>query len=119
MKQTRKRFKLPKKKQPPKSDETVHLLDDIKKLYPDLNDETEVDTFCSEPYHIHTDKTVPPKGIAPRPVPVDQQNAFLKELKKMLNLGVIVPVNKATPWISSFVIVCPAEGKIKQLKKLG
>ena len=39
-----------------------------------------------------------------KPVPVNQQAQF-KEINKMLQLVVIKPVNHATPWISSFIIV--------------
>ena len=88
---------MPKKKKQPKSDDTVHSLDDIRRLYPDLINETEVGIFSGELYHIHTDPTVSPKCTVPRPVPGHQQDAFMQELNKVLNLGAIVSVDKATP----------------------
>ena len=48
--------------------------------------------------------------------PVDQfsvhlKEAFKKEIDKMLQVGVLKPVNQAAPWINSFVLI---EGKDKQ-----
>ena len=47
----------------------------------------------------------------PQPIPVHLKEAFKKEIDKMLQAGVLNPVNQATPWINSFVLV---EGKDKQ-----
>ena len=41
----------------------------------------------------------------------DVKEAFKKEIDKMLQTGVLKPVNQATPWINTFVLV---EGKDKQ-----
>ena len=49
----------------------------------------------------------------------DHKDAFVKELNRMSNVGVIDRVNKATPWISSFMMIAPGEGKMKQVRKLG
>ena len=54
---------------------------------------------------VSVDKNIMPKRTAPRPVPVHQQDKFKDELNKMLHLGVLAEVDKATPWIYSFVIV--------------
>ena len=45
-----------------------------------------------------------------QPVPVHLKEAFKQEINKMLKMGVLKPVNEATPWINSFVLV---EGKDK------
>ena len=42
------------------------------------------------------------------PIPVHLKEVFQQEINKMLLAGVLAPVNKATPWISSFV---PVESK--------
>ena len=89
----------------PQNDKLIHSLEDLKTQYPDLIDETTIDTFPGDKYHINVDTMIPPKRTAPRPVPIHQQAQFKAELNKMLKLGVIKPVTEATPWISSFVIV--------------
>ena len=40
-----------------------------------------------------------------RPVPVHLKHAFKAEIDKMLKAGVLKPVQEATPWINSFVLV--------------
>ena len=38
-------------------------------------------------------------------IPVHLKEAFKKGIDKMLHVGVLKPVNQATPWINSFVLV--------------
>ena len=38
-------------------------------------------------------------------VPIHLKSAFQKEIDQMLHAGILLPVNKATPWINSFVLV--------------
>ena len=54
-------------------------------------------------------KVLPPSRPC-RPIPVHLKEAFQQETDKMLKAGVLKPVNEATPWINSFVLV---EGKNK------
>ena len=61
--------------------------------------------FPGPPYHINIDPMVPPKQTPCRPVPIHLKSAFQKEINQMLQAGVLLPVNKATPWINSFVLV--------------
>ena len=61
--------------------------------------------FPGPPYHINIDPTVPPKQTPCRPVPINLKSAFETEINQMLHAGVLLPVNKATPWINSFVLV--------------
>ena len=42
-----------------------------------------------------------PKRTAPRPLPFHQQDKFKVELNKMLNLGFLIEVDKATPFINA------------------
>ena len=63
------------------------------------------------PYHIQVDPSVTPKQIPCRPIHVHLKEPYKKEIDKMLQVGVLKPVNQATPWINSFVLV---EGKDKQ-----
>ena len=58
-----------------------------------------------EPYKIQLDPKVPPKQTHCRPVPIHLKEAFKAEIDKMLKAGVLKPVQEATPWINSFVLV--------------
>ena len=66
--------------------------------------------FPGPPYHIQVDPSVTPKQTPLTPIPVHLEEAF-KEIDKVLQVGVLKPVNQAIPWINSFVLV---EGKDKQ-----
>ena len=81
---------------------------DIKAHYADVFEG--VGRFPGQPYHIQVDPKVPPKQTPLRPVPVHLKKAFKQELDKMLQAAYIKPVQEATPWINSYVIV---EGKDK------
>ena len=61
--------------------------------------------------HIQVDSSVTPKQTLCAPIAVHLKEAFKKKIDKMLQVGVLKPVNQATPWINSFVLV---EGKDKQ-----
>ena len=64
-----------------------------------------VDKFQGEPYKILLDPKVPPKQTPCRPVPIHLKQAFKAEIDKMLKACVLKPVQEATPWINSFVLV--------------
>ena len=61
--------------------------------------------FPGEPYKIQLDPNVPPKQTPCRPVPIHLNEAFKAEIDKMLKAGVLKPIQEATPWINSFVLV--------------
>ena len=61
--------------------------------------------FPGPPYHINIDPTVSPKQTPCRPVPIHLKSAFQKEINQMIHAGVLLPVNKATPWINTFVLM--------------
>ena len=65
----------------------------------------ELDVFLGKPYHINLDQSVTPVQTQCRPVPVHLKEVFKQEVNKMLNAGILKPVEKATPWINSFVLV--------------
>ena len=46
-----------------------------------------------------------PKQMPCRPILIHLKDAFQKEINLMLQAGVLLPVNEATPWINSFVLV--------------
>ena len=68
-------------------------------------------SWCPISYHIQVDPSVTPKQTPCWPIPVHLKEAFKKEIDKMLQVGVLNPVNQAIPWINSFVLV---EGKDNQ-----
>ena len=80
-----------------------HNLDQIKQKYADIFEG--LDTFPGDPYHFSLDPMVPPVWVPCRPVPIHQQEEFKHQLSKMEPPGVIVPVDQATAWISSFITV--------------
>ena len=61
--------------------------------------------FPGEPYKIQLNPKVPPKQTPCRPVLIHLKQAFKAEIDKMLKAGVLKPVQEATPWINSFVLV--------------
>ena len=61
--------------------------------------------FPGKPYKIQLDPKVPPKQTPCRPVPIHLKEAFKAEIDKMLKAGVLKPIQEATPWINSFVLV--------------
>ena len=67
-----------------------------------------IGSFPGPPYHMQLDQSVRPKQTPCYPIPVNLKEAFKHEVHKMLQAGVLKPVNEATPWINSFV---PVEGK--------
>ena len=64
-----------------------------------------VGKFPGEPYRIRLDPQVTPKQTPCRSVLVHLKHAFKAEIDKMLEAGVLKPVQEATPWINSFVLV--------------
>ena len=67
--------------------------------------------FPGPPYHIHVDPGVTPKQTPCRPIPVHLKDAFQKEISKMLQAGILVPVTEATLWINSFVLIESKDSK--------
>ena len=61
--------------------------------------------FPGEPYKIQLDPKISPKQTPCRPVPIHLKDAFKAKIDKMLKVGVLKPVQEATPWINSFVLV--------------
>ena len=61
--------------------------------------------FPGEPYKIQLDPKISPKQTPCRPVLIHLKDAFKAKIDKMLKAGVLKPVQEATPWINSFVLV--------------
>ncbi len=56
-------------------------------------------------YHIEIDPTVKPVIHPPRRVPVTLKDPLKKELDRMVEEGILAPVNDPTDWVSSMVTV--------------
>ena len=67
----------------------------IKELYGDVFEG--IGCFPGKPYHINLDKSVTPVQTRCRPVPVHLKEVFKQEINKMLDAGILKPVEKATP----------------------
>ena len=85
------------------NDQLVTQKEHIMARFPDVFEG--VGKFPGEPYKIQLNLKVPPKQTPCRPVPIHFKQAFKAEIDKMLKAGVLKPVQEATPWINSFVLV--------------
>ena len=61
--------------------------------------------FQGEPHHIEVDPSVPVKMTPCRPMPLYKQSIFKQHLVEMQAASIMKPVEQATPWINSFIIV--------------
>ena len=75
----------------------------MKTLYSDVFEG--IGCFPGKPYHINLDQSVTPVQTQCRPVPVHLKEVFKQAINKMLDAGILKPVEKVTPWINSFVLV--------------
>ena len=69
--------------------------DQIMHEYPDVFEG--IGKFPGPPYHIQVDPSVTPKQTPCRPIPIHLKEALQKEINKMLQAGIIVPVTEAMP----------------------
>ena len=76
--------------------------------YPDVFEG--IGRFLGPPYHILLVPSVILKQTPCHPIPVYLKEAFQQEVNKILQVGVLKPVQETMPWINSFVLV---EGKDK------
>ena len=71
--------------------------------YPDIFEG--ISRFPGPIYHIQINTNIPPKQTPCWPIPIHPKEAFKKEIDKMLQVGIIKPVQEASPWINSFILV--------------
>ena len=64
-----------------------------------------IEKFLGKSYKIQLDPNVPPKQTPCKPIPIHLKEAFKTEIDKKLKAGILKPVQEATPWINSFVLV--------------
>ena len=87
----------------PEDNQLVTRKEQIMARFPDVFEG--IGIFLGKPYEIQLDPNAPPKQTPCRPVPIHLKEAFKTEINKMLKAGVLKPVQEATPWINSFVLV--------------
>ncbi|XP_051530640.1 carbonic anhydrase 4-like [Myxocyprinus asiaticus] len=69
----------------------------------DYKDLFRTDTVGKLPvvYHMGLDESVHPTVCAPRRIPLAMKDKVAQELERMTRLGIISPVEEATPWVSA------------------
>ena len=87
----------------PEDNQLITRKEKIIERFPDVFEG--IGKFPGKPYKIQLDPKVPPKQTPCRPVPIHLKEAFKTEIDKMLKAGVLKPVQEATQWINSFVLV--------------
>ena len=63
--------------------------------------------------HLEIDKSVPPVKLPVRRIPLAIRDMVREELDRLVELGVIAPVDTPTDWISSLVVVMKSSGKVR------
>ena len=95
----------------PKDNRLITRKEQIMARFPDVFEG--IGKFQGKPYKIQLDPNVPPKQTPCRPVPIHLKEAFKTEIDKMLKAEILKPVQEASPWMNSFVLI---EGTNKQGK---
>lgn len=62
---------------------------------------------------IEVDTNVQPVVTPTRRIPTALKEKFKKEIDRLQNLGVIAPVDKPTPWVSSVVVTTKKSGALR------
>lgn len=77
------------------------------------------DLFCTDSigklpvtYHMRLDESVHPTVCAPRRIPLAMKDKVAKELERMTRLGIISPVEEATPWVSAMAAAVKKDGSV-------
>ena len=61
--------------------------------------------FPGDPYKFHHKPEHKPARHAPRKVPIHLESAFKKEIKSLVNQGILEEVKEHTDWVNSYVTV--------------
>ncbi|KAL1265326.1 hypothetical protein QQF64_003353 [Cirrhinus molitorella] len=59
------------------------------------------------------DESVHPSVCAPRRIPVAMKDKVLQDLERMARLGIISPVEEATPWVSAMAATVKKDGTVR------
>ena len=71
--------------------------------YPDIFEG--VCRFPGPQYYRQVNPNVTPKQTLCQPISIHLKEAFKKEIDQMFQAGIIKPVQEATPWINSFILI--------------
>ena len=72
-----------------------------------------IGTLPGGEYSITMRKDAKPVQHAARVVPEKKKPAYLKELQRLMRLGIITPVSEHTPWVNSIVPATKTNGEIR------
>ena len=86
-----------------KAPKLVTTQDQIMHEYPDVF--KGIGKSPGPPHHIHENPWMTPKQTPCKPITIHLKDAFQKEISKMLQARILVPVTEATLWINSFVLI--------------
>ena len=89
--------------------ESIHMITDIKDMYPEL--ETTTGTLPGT-YSINIYPTIPPVVHGPRRQPQALHKQIVDKLKEMESQGHIAKVTEPTDWVSSMITVV-TNGKVR------
>ena len=64
-------------------------------------------------HHLKTDETIQPTVMANHRIPISLRPALKKELDRLTDLGVLMPMTEPTPWVSQMVIVQKPNGGLR------
>uniref|UniRef100_A0A8C5QSN3 ribonuclease H n=1 Tax=Leptobrachium leishanense TaxID=445787 RepID=A0A8C5QSN3_9ANUR len=81
----------------------------------DYEDLFRTDTIGKLPvtYHMRLDEFVHPTVCAPRRIPLAMKDKVVNELERMIELGIIAPVEEATPWVSAMAAAVKKDGPVR------
>ena len=86
-----------------KPTETTLMKESVLKNYSDIFQG--LGKFPGEPYKLRLKPDSTPAKHRPRKVPLHLQDAFHEEVKRLVKIDVLEPVNEPTEWVNSFVVV--------------
>jgi len=64
-------------------------------------------------YHMRLDESVHPTVCAPRRIPLAMKDKVAQELERMTKMGIIVPVEEATLWVSAMAAAVKKDGSVR------
>lgn len=93
----------------------VHAVQQQASEMTDYEDLFRTDTIGKLPvtYHMRLDESVHPTVCAPRRIPLAMKDKVVAELDRMIRLGIIAPVEEATPWVSAMAAAVKKDGTVR------
>jgi len=63
--------------------------------------------------HLEVDKSVRPVQMSSRRLPIGVRDKVRVELKRLKDLGILVPVSEPTEWVSALLAVARPDGRVR------